>query len=118
MVQPEQVLGPARPGAKLAYCTDTRPCPGAVALAQGADLLIYEGTFDADMAEEAARKGHSTVAEAAAIAHAAEARRLAITHVSPRYVDARPLLSQARAVFPETIIAEDLTRVEIYSREA
>jgi ribonuclease Z len=117
LVRPGQVLGPSRPGAKLAYCTDTRPCPAAVALARGADLLIHEGTFDADLADEAARKGHSTVVEAAGIAREAGVRRLAITHLSPRYIDPRPLLARAQAVFPETIIAEDLTRIEIYPRE-
>jgi ribonuclease Z len=116
-IRPEQVLGAPRPGARIAYCTDTRPCPAAVALGREADLLIYEGTFAADMADEAARKGHSTVVEAAQIAVAASARRLAITHISPRYTDPAPLAEQARAVFPETLIAEDLTRVEIFSRE-
>jgi ribonuclease Z len=116
-VQPDQVLGPPRPGARIAYCTDTRPCPAAVELGRDADLLIYEGTFAADMAAEAAQKGHSTVVDAADIARAAGARRLAITHISPRYVDPAPLLAQARAVFPDTLIAEDLTKVEIYPRE-
>ena len=69
------------------------------------------------MAEEAAAKGHSTVTEAAQIARQAGARRLAITHVSPRYVDSSPLLAQAQAIFPDTLIAEDLTRVEIFSRD-
>jgi ribonuclease Z len=117
LVRADQVLGPPRPGAKIAYCTDTRPCPAAVELGRGADLLIYEGTFAADMPEDAALKGHSPVVEAAGIARDAGARRLAITHISPRYTDAAPLLAQARALFPETLIAHDLTRVEIYPRE-
>jgi ribonuclease Z len=116
-VRPEEVLGPARPGAKVAYCTDTRPCRSAVTLGAAADLMIYEGTFAAEMAQEAAQKGHSTVVEAAEMAREAGARRLAITHISPRYTDPSPLLAQAREVFPETIIAEDLTRVEIFARE-
>src|SRR5437762_10049657 len=107
-VSPEQVLGPSRPGAVLVYCTDTRPCAGAVELARGADLLIYEGTFDADMPAEARKKGHSTVAEAASIARDAGARDLVITHLSPRYQDVSPLLAHARAIFPNTRIARDL----------
>jgi ribonuclease Z len=116
-VRPAEVLGPSRPGAKIAYCTDTRPSPAAVTLGAGADLFIHEGTFDAEMAQEAAHKGHSTVVQAAEVARAAEVRRLAITHISPRYTDPAPLLAQACAVFPETMIAEDLTRVEIFARE-
>lgn len=116
-VSPEDVLGPARPGAVLAYCTDTRPCDAAVELARGADLLIYEGTFDATMPDEAHRKGHSTVADAARVAAAAEVRQLVITHISPRYQDIGPLLAQARAIFPNTRIARDLYRVDVYHRE-
>ena len=116
-VRPEDVLGPARPGAVLAYCTDTRPCQAAVDLAREADLLIHEGTFDADVPDEAHRKGHSTVADAARVAVAAEARQLAITHLSPRYVDAAPLLAQARAIFPNTRVARDLGRMEVHHRE-
>lgn len=117
VVSPEQVLGPSRPGAVLAYCTDTRPCDAAVELARDADLLIYEGTFDASMPEDAHRKGHSTVADAARIARAAGARRLVITHLSPRYTDVSPLLAQAQAIFPETRIARDLYQVDVHHRE-
>jgi ribonuclease Z len=116
-ISPDAVLGPARPGAKLAYCTDTRPCKAALELAQGVDLLIYEGTFEADMPDEARRKGHSTVADAARVAAAAGVRRLVITHLSPRYLDVAPLLAQARSIFPETRIARDLLRVEVHHRE-
>jgi ribonuclease Z len=106
-VRPEHVLGPARPGLAVAYCTDTRPCPGTVELAQNADLLIHEGTFDATMAEDAVAKGHSTVVEAAQIALEAAVRQLVITHISPRYVDTDLLKTQARAVFPDTKFARD-----------
>lgn len=118
IVQPDEVLGPARPGAIVAYCTDTRPCDNAIELARGADLLIYEGTFDATMPAEARKKGHSTVAQAAEIAQAAGVRQLVITHISPRYMDIGPLLAQARAIFPNTRIAKDLARVEVHHREA
>lgn len=117
-VTPGEVLGPARPGAVLAYCTDTRPCDSAVELARGADLLIYEGTFDATMKSEARRKGHSTVADAARVALEAGVRELVITHLSPRYVDISPLLRQAREIFPHTRIARDLAKFEVFHREA
>lgn len=113
-VHPDQVLGPARPGARIAFCTDTRPCVAAVELARDADLLIYEGTFEAGARAEAHRKGHSTVADAAETARAAGARRLAVTHLSPRYRDVEPLLEQARAIFPNTLIARDLMQLEVF----
>ena len=116
-IQPEQVLGPPRPGVVLTFCTDTRPCETAVRLAEGSDLLIYEGTFDAEMGAEAHKKGHSTVADAARIAKAAEVRQLVITHLSPRYTDVSTLLAQAREIFPNTRIARDLARFEVFHRE-
>lgn len=116
-VTPDQVLGAPRPGAVLVFCTDTRPCAAAVELARGADLLIFEGTFDATMSAEAHRKGHSTVADAARIALAAGVRQLIITHLSPRYTEVGPLLAQAREIFPNTRIARDLARFEVFHRE-
>ncbi|HTE20337.1 MAG TPA: ribonuclease Z, partial [Armatimonadota bacterium] len=118
VVEPGQVLGPPRPGVVIAYCTDTRPCAAAVELARDADLLIHEGTFDATMPDDAHRKGHSTVADAARVAVAAGVKQLVITHLSPRYGDVAPLLAQARAIFPNTRIARDLARVEVHHREA
>jgi ribonuclease Z len=116
-IPPDAVLGASRPGAVLAYCTDTRPCANAVELARDADLLIYEGTFDATMEEEAHRKAHSTVADAARVAAAAGVRQLVITHLSPRYQDISPLLAQARDIFPRTRIARDLWTAEVHHRE-
>jgi ribonuclease Z len=118
IVQPDEVLGPARPGLTIAYCTDTRPSAAAVELGRRADLLIHEGTFDATMPEEAAAKGHSTVAQAAQIAVEAGARELLITHISPRYVDMDLLKAQARAVFPNTRFARDGKVVTVERREA
>lgn len=117
-ISPDAVLGPARPGAKLAYCTDTRPCKAALELAQGVDLLIYEGTFEGGMEAEARRKGHSTVADAARIAREAGVGQLVMTHLSPRYGNVEPLLEQARQIFPNTRIARDLARFEVMHREA
>ena len=39
---PEMVLGPARRGIKMTYCTDTRPTESIVAAAEGSDLFICE----------------------------------------------------------------------------
>ena len=45
VLTPDMVLGPARKGLKIGYCTDTRPCEGAVKAAEGADLFICEGMY-------------------------------------------------------------------------
>jgi ribonuclease Z len=41
-------------------------------------------------------------------------RRLVLTHISPRYDrDASELLAEAKAVFPETVIARDGMTVDV-----
>tara|TARA_B100000029_G_scaffold505935_1_gene587712 strand:+ start:128 stop:1051 length:924 start_codon:yes stop_codon:yes gene_type:complete len=113
VVEPGAVLGEARPGRSVAYITDTRPCEGAVHLAQNVDLLIHEGTYGPEMEQEAHKRGHCTVVDAATLAKKAGVGRLVITHISSKYRDIRPLLKAARQIFPDTIIARDLDEVNI-----
>jgi ribonuclease Z len=112
-VRPADVLGAPRPGKSVAYCLDTRPCVAAIDLARNADLLIHEATYTEEFVSEAQLYGHSTAAQAARTAREAGARRLMITHFSSRYPDPAPLLREAREIFPETILAEDLMEIEV-----
>ncbi|MCI0487686.1 MAG: ribonuclease Z [Blastocatellia bacterium] len=112
VIRPSDVLGPPRMGKSVAYCTDTRPCPSAVRLGRSVDLLIHEATYTKDLEEEARQYGHSTAAQAARIALEAGARRLLITHFSTRFPDPAPLLEEACAIFPDTLLAQDLMEVE------
>ena len=112
-VRPEQVMGPPRPGRRVAYCVDTRPCDAAVELAAAASLFICDSTFGSDLEKEAGARGHSTAAQAAAMARDAGAQRLLLTHISARYYDSRPLLDEARAIFSATDIASDLLEMEL-----
>ncbi|HST23007.1 MAG TPA: ribonuclease Z [Blastocatellia bacterium] len=113
IVQSSDVMGPERPGKAVAYCTDTRPFDGTIKLARDVDLLIHEATYTEELTEEAHDYGHSTAAQAASIARDAGARRLLITHYSTRYPDVTPLVEEARAIFPDTLLAQDLVEVEV-----
>ena len=113
-VSPPDLVGAPRRGRTLVYSGDTRPHLALLEAARGADLLIHEATFGGDEAERAIETGHSTAAEAARVALEAGVRRLVLTHISPRYTrDAPELLAEARAVFPETLIARDGMTVEV-----
>jgi ribonuclease Z len=113
-VSPLDLVGAPRRGRTLLYSGDTRPHLALYEAARGADLLIHEATFGGDEAERAVETGHSTAAEAARVALEAGVRRLVLTHISPRYTrDAPELLAEARAVFPETMIARDGMTVEV-----
>jgi ribonuclease Z len=105
-----------RPGHAVAVIMDTRVCDAAVALAEGVDLLLCEATFlDADR-HLAERYGHLTAGQAAAIARAAGARHLVLTHFSARYPDLDGHRAEAAAIFPAVTIARDLTTVEVPRR--
>ena len=115
VVEPEQVVGPPRPGRRFVYTGDTSPAESVVEAADGADLLVHDASFaDAD-AGRARETGHSTAREAGEIAARAGAEKLALTHVSPRYTgDASILEREARAAFDGTVVlARDGLRVDV-----
>jgi len=113
------VVGPPRPGRRIVYTGDTRPCRETVEAAREADLLIHEATFCQEEAERAQQTGHSTAREAARIANEAGALRLALTHISPRYSDdVRTLEREARRTFPGVVAAYDGLVIEVPYREA
>ena len=114
VVTPAELVGPARAGRTLVYSGDTRPSGTVIDAARGADLLIHEATFGDDEVVRAGETGHSTARQAATVARDAGVRRLVLTHISPRYSrDAPELLSEARSVFPESVIARDGMAVEV-----
>jgi ribonuclease Z len=111
-VRPEQVIGEARPGRKVAVSGDTAPCETLALAAHGADLLIHEATFAEEEHERARLTGHSTAAQAARVALEADVRLLALTHISARYAG-RQLRDEARAIFPDTELPRDLDSIEV-----
>jgi ribonuclease Z len=113
VVKPEMVLGSPRPGRKIVYTGDTIPSENIVGLAENADLLIHEATFDDELVERAGEDGHSTPSQAAETAKDASAKRLVLTHISARYRDAGLLLEQAKKVFSNTDLAEDFLKIEL-----
>lgn len=117
VVAPGQVLGPPRPGRKLVLSGDTRPAKSVVEAAAGADLLVHEATFCEEERERAAETDHSTAREAATVALAAQARMLALTHLSSRYFGPE-VAREAREVFPETIVPKDFDVVRLHFEES
>jgi ribonuclease Z len=113
-VSPDELVGTPRRGRTVLYTGDTRPSLSVVEAARGADVLVHDSTFGEDERERAAETGHSTAAQAAEIAREAGVRRLVLTHISPRYNrDAPELLAEAKAVFPESIIARDGLTIDV-----
>jgi len=119
-IRPEQVLGPPRPGRKIVYTGDTRPCASVAEASKDADLLIHDGTLADETKEFAIEYMHSTALEAATVAKTAGVVKLMLTHLSARYSDlegARKLKAEAQHVFQNSDVASDLMTIEIGYRE-
>jgi ribonuclease Z len=111
-VRPEQVMGETRRGRKIVLTGDTAPCEMTRLVAWEADLLVHEATFMEEDADRAAETRHSTAAQAAELAAAADVRMLALTHISPRYSGGQ-VRDEAREAFENVIVPRDFDRVEI-----
>jgi ribonuclease Z len=111
-VRPSDVMGEARHGRTIVLTGDSAPSPAVAEAAQGAEVLVHDGSFGDDQAERAAETGHSTAREAAVLARDAGVKLLALVHVSTRY-NVSDLVKEAREVFPATIAPRDFDLVEI-----
>jgi len=113
VVKSSEVTGPPRPGRKIVYSGDTGPCGAVERLALNADLLIHDCTLDDELVEKALEQGHSTPSQVASIARRAAVKKLILTHISPRYEETKNLLEQAKKIFPNVQVAEDLMEIEV-----
>lgn len=121
-IRGKDLCGATEIGRKVVYCTDTVFCEGAVELSQGADVLIHEATFAHQDAQMAFERLHSTSTMAAQVALAAQVKQLIMTHFSPRYAPGNPiqleqLLEEAKAIFPNTLLAKDFWTYEVPRNE-
>ncbi|GGE37867.1 ribonuclease Z [Pullulanibacillus camelliae] len=113
-VRTADYLGPTKRGRIITVLGDTRPCIGAIRLAEQADVLVHESTFLKDKAEGANAFGHSTAEQAALTAKNAYVKTLLLTHISSRYQEsADALLSEARELFQPCYLAHDLWSYDI-----
>jgi len=97
----------------FAYCSDTMYIESLIPIIEGIDLLYHEATFANEKIEQAKITMHSTAQQAAAIAKMAKVKQLIIGHFSLRYKNVNVLLDEARAVFENTLAAEEGKRYEI-----
>ena len=92
----------AAEGKSFCYTGDTNTCGGLADWARDCDLLLADACFtDALWAEN---KPHISARLAAQAAREAGAKRLVLTHFTPG-TDRQLLLSQAREVYPDAVLA-------------
>ena len=111
-VAPDQVMGPPREGRKVVISGDTAPCERLAVAAHMADVLVHEATFAEEEAERARETSHSTARQAADLAREAQARLLAVTHISSRYGGSE-IRDEARAIFARTEAPRDFDTIEV-----
>lgn len=105
---------PGQPARTMAYVTDTFVDGTYTDFVCGVDLLIHECNFSDAQAEFCAKTGHSHTSQVVALAAEAEVGRLLLVHIDPLLIGDDPIdLASARAVFPNTDVAEDLLDVVV-----
>ena len=110
----EGIVGAKQPGRKITYSGDLKPSDSLINLGINSDILIHEATFAKALAEIAEEKKHSTSVDAATDAKKMNAKQLILTHISARYQEnALMLLEEAKEIFPNTILAKDLLKIEL-----
>lgn len=116
--EPQMVLGPARKGLKVTYCTDSRPLDTIVNAAKESDLFICEGMYaEKEKLNKAKQYKHMTFYEAADMAKRAEVKELWLTHFSPSLVRAEDYMPQVRDIFANAYLGKDGKSVELTFEE-
>ncbi|MGN1332144.1 MAG: ribonuclease Z [Lachnospiraceae bacterium] len=111
---PDMVMGEARKGIKVSYCTDSRPVEAIAVNARGADLFICEGMYgEPEKKAKAKEYKHMTFYEAAELAHKAGVQRLWLTHYSPSLTRPEEYMDKVREIFPQAVAARDGMSMEL-----
>lgn len=91
----------------FAYCSDTAYNELKIKQLQNVDAIYHEATFTESELKRAEHTNHSTARQAASIAHQINANQLIIGHYSSRYKTLDEHISEAKAVFENTFLAEE-----------
>jgi len=108
-----QLTTEAEPPKRFAYCSDTAYSEKIIPIIEGVDCLYHEATFMEEELLRARQTQHSTVRQAATIALKANVKQLIIGHFSARYTNQNKMLEEARLIFKNTVLGEDMTVYDI-----
>lgn len=115
---PDMVLGPARKGIKVTYCTDSRPVDAIVEAAEASDLFICEGMYaEKEKLIKAKQYKHMTFYEAAEMAQRANVREMWLTHFSPSLVRGEDYMPAVRKIFENSHLGKDGKSIELLFEE-
>jgi ribonuclease BN (tRNA processing enzyme) len=103
---------------RFTFVTDTIADPATATFAAGAELLVHEAWIDGREESESGQEklvrrtygSHASARQAAALAAQAEVEELYLVHLNPAFDEDyyRQMERSARAVFPATLVPDDL----------
>lgn len=105
-ITPDEVLGDWEKGSKLVLVGDTGRTDNLIEVCRDADAVVIESTYLEEEAEMAGQFSHLTARMGAELAEQAGVKQLILTHISRRY-RGKDVLAEARAIFPNTVVARD-----------
>jgi ribonuclease Z len=113
VVPNSRLVAPADAPRSYAYCSDTRYMPGLHQVLKGVSTLYHESTYGEDNLSKAEKYNHSTARQAAMVARDAGVGQLLLGHYSSRYEDENVLLEEARKVFENTRLSDELAVINV-----
>lgn len=108
VVPNERLTSPPDAPRSYAYCSDTRYMPELFRQLKGVNMLYHEATYADDYLPNACKYYHSTARQAAQVARDAGVGQLLLGHYSARYKDENLLLQEAKEVFPDTFLTNEM----------
>ncbi len=115
---PDMVMGEARKGLSVCYCTDTRPVPAIEEMAKDADLFICEGMYgEPEKQDNARRYKHMMMREAAEIGRKAQPKEMWFTHYSPSEMRPDQYRDEIRKIFPVKFARDGWSRDLCFEEE-
>ena len=101
-------------GKKISFVFDTLINERIVPFVKNSNLLICESSFSSENNKEAREHLHLTAEQCGDIAKKSKSDKLILTHISQRYENnLKELLGEAKKNFKNTLIVEDLDKLEI-----
>lgn len=104
---------PAAAPRSYAYCSDTKYLPELYKLVYEVNLLYHEATYCSENESRASLYYHSTAKQAATVALNAKAKSLLLGHFSARYDNENAILNEARNIFPNTYLANEMSVFDV-----
>lgn len=108
-----RLVTPADPPRSYAYCSDTRYMPTLHEQVKGVNTLYHESTYGEDKIQSAEKYCHSTARQAAMVARDAGVGQLLLGHYSSRYEDENVLLEEAKVVFENTRLTNEMDIINV-----